>query len=96
MRMAETTTSMPCDAEPWLDTAHAANDGEAVTSFTNVHGTRKRLHEECTSKRRGLHGLTIRWEHYFSRYDKLALQLAHRACATYGFAQATETALQHL
>ena len=40
--------------------------------------------------------LTLWWEHYLSFYDKLALQHAHRACETYRFAQASETAQQHI
>ena len=95
-RKAETTTPAPVDAELWLQATHAANDGEAVTWFTNIHRTHKQTHKECTSKRRRLDNLTIRWEHYLSCSDKLASQHAHRACETYRFAQATETALQAL
>ena len=87
---------MLVDAEMWLQAAHAANDGEAVTWFTNIHGSRKQTHEESTSKRRRLDNLAIRWEHYLSFYDKLAVQHAHRVCETYQFAQVMETALQHL
>ena len=87
---------MPVDAEMWLQAAHTANDGEAVTWFTNIHRSQKQTHEECTSKRRRLDNLALRWEHYLSFYDKLAVQHAHRACETYRFAQVTETALQHL
>ena len=79
----------------WLQAADTANDGEAVTWFTNIHRSQKQTHEECASKRRRLDNLTLQWEHYLSFYDKLALQHAHRACETYRFAQATETALQH-
>ena len=80
----------------WLQAAHAANDGEAVTWFTNIHRSQKQTHEECTSKRRHLDNLTLRWEHYLSFHDKLALEHAHRACETYRFAQATVSALQHI
>ena len=72
-RKAETTTTVPVDAEVWLQAAHAANDGEAVTWFTNIHRSQKRTHKECTSKQRRLDNLTLRWEHYLSLYDKLAL-----------------------
>ena len=95
-RKAETTTSVPIDAELWLQAARAANDGEAVTWFTNIHRTHKQTHEERTSKRRRLDDLTIRWEHYLSCSDKLALQHAQRACGICLFAQVTETALLHL
>ena len=87
---------MPVDAELWLQAAHTANDGEAMTSFTNIHRTHKQTHEECTSKRRHLDNLTIRWEHYLSCSDKLASQHAQRASEIYWVAQVTETALQHL
>ena len=92
-RRVETTTSVPVDAELWLQAAHTANDGEAVTWYTNIRRTHKQTHEECTTKRRRLDNLTIRWEHYLSCSDKLASQHAHRACETYRYAQVTETAL---
>ena len=87
---------MIVDAELWLQAAHAANDGEAVTWFTNIHSSQKQIHEECTSKRRRLNNLAHRWEHYLSLYDKLAVQHAHRAVETYSQAQVTKTALQHV
>ena len=87
---------MTVDAKLWLQAAHAANDGEAVTWFTNIHRSQKQIHKECTSKRRRLNNLAHRWEHCLSLYDKLAVQHAHRAVETYQQAQATETALQHV
>ena len=75
---SEKTTSVPVDAELWLQVAQAANDGEAVTWFTNIRRTHKQTHEECTTKRRRLDNLTIRWEHYLSCPDQLASQHAHR------------------
>ena len=53
-RKAETTTTVTVDAELRLQAAHAANDGEAVTCFTNIHRSQKQMHEVCTSKRRRL------------------------------------------
>ena len=73
-RKAETTATVTVDAELWLQAAHAANDGEAVTWFTNIHRSQKRIHEECTSKRRRLNNLAHRWEHYLSLHDKLPVQ----------------------
>ena len=87
---------MPVDAEMWLQATYTANAREAVTWFTNIHRSQKQTHKECTSKRRRLDNLALRWEHYLSFYDKLAVQHAHRACEIYWFAQVTETALQHL
>ena len=45
---------------------------------------------------RFLDNFMIRWEHYLSCSEKLALQHAQRACEIYCFAQVTETALLHL
>ena len=73
---------MTVDAEMWLQAAHAANDGEAVAWFTNIHRSQKQTHEECTSKRGRLDNRAHRWEHYLSFYDKLAVQHAHRAFET--------------
>ena len=95
-RKAKTTTPMPVDAQLWLQVAHAANDGEAVTWLTSIHRTHKQTHEEHTSKRRRLDNLTIWWEHDLSCSNKLALQHTQRACEMYRFAQVTETALLHL
>ena len=78
-RKAETTTSVPADAEMWFQAAHAANDGEVVTWFTNIHRSQKQTHEECTSKKRRLDNLTLRWEHCLSLYDELATR-THTMC----------------
>ena len=75
-RKAETTAAVTVDAELWLQAAHTANDGEAVTWFTNIHRSEKQIHEVCTSKRRRLNNLSQRWEVYLSLYDKLAVQHA--------------------
>ena len=95
-RKAETTTSVPVDVEMWLQEAHVANDRDTVTCFTDIHRSQKQTHEECTSKRRRLGNLTLRWENDLSLYHKLALQHAHRASETYRFAQTTETVLHHI
>ena len=95
-RKAAATETVTVDVELWLQAAHAANDGEAVTWFTNIHRSQKQIHGECTSKRRCLNNLAHRWEHYLSLYDKLAVQHAHRAFETYRHAQVTETTLQHV
>ena len=87
---------MSVDAEMWLRAAHAANDGEAVTWFTNIHRPQKPTPKECTTKHRRLDNLALRWAHRLSFFDKLAVQHAHRACETYRSAQVIETALQHL
>ena len=58
-RKAETTTSVPVDAEMWLQAAHPANNGVAVTSFANIHRSQQQTHEECTSKRRRLDNLNL-------------------------------------
>ena len=95
-RKAEATATVTVDADLWLQAARAANDGEAVTWFTNTHRSQKQMHEVCTSKRRRLDNLAHRWEHHFSLYDKLSVQHAHRALEFYRHAQVTETALHHV
>ena len=96
-RKAETTATVTVDAELWLQAVHTANDGEAVTWFTNIHTSQKQTHEGCTSKHRRLNNLAHRWEHYLSLYEKLAVQHAHRALDTYRHAaRVTQTALQDL
>ena len=92
------TTIDPIDPELWLQAAHTANDGEAVSWFANIHRTQEPTQEEHTSKQRWLyiHNSTTRWEHYLSSLDKLAMQHAQRARDIYCVAHTTETALQHL
>ena len=87
---------MTVDAELWQQATHAANDGEVVTWFTNIHRSQKQVHEVCTSKRRHLHNLAQRWEHYVSLYDTLAVQHARCASDIYRHAQVTEIALHHI
>ena len=95
-RKAETTTTVTIEAQLWLQAAYTANDGEAVTWFTNIDRSQKHIHDECTSKRRRLNDIAHRWEHYLSLYDKLAVQHAHRALDTHRHAQVSEAALQHV
>ena len=84
---------MTVDADLWLQAARAANDGEAITWFTNIHRSQKQAHEVCTSKLRRLNNLAHQWEHHLSLYDKLAVQHAHRALDFQRHAQVTETTL---
>ena len=95
-RKGEKTISEPLDPELWLQAAHAANDGVAVSWFTNIHRTHEPTHEERTSKRRWLDNSTTRWEHYLSSSDKLATQHTQRVREIYCVAHATEITLQHL
>ena len=95
-RKTETMTSEPVDPELWLQAAHTANNGEAVSWFTNIHRTHKPTQEEHTSKRWCLENTTKRWGHYLSSSDELATQHAQRAREIYCIAHTTETALQHL
>ena len=79
----------PINPELWLQAAHAANVGEAVSWFTNVHGTREPTQEERTPKRRCLDSETTWWEHYLTAPDKLAREHAQRARDIYCDAHAT-------
>ena len=74
---------MTIDTKMWLQAAHTANDGEAVTWFTNIHRSQKHMHEVCASKRRRLNNLAHRWEHYLSLYDKPAVQQFVVECVRY-------------
>ena len=80
------------DLKLWLKAAHIANDGEALSWFTNIHRTHEPTQKERTSKRRCLDNTTTRWEHYLSSSDKLAMQHAQRAREIYCVAHATDTA----
>ena len=93
---AEATATVTVDTELWLQAARAANDGEAITWFTNTHRPQKQIHEECTSKRRRLNNLDYRWKHHLSLLDKLAVQHAHRASECYHYAHVNETTLHHI